>query len=455
MIPNRTVRVVESSGTGRSAEFGISLADSAHIMTILRDTLYTDKVLAVLREYSANAWDAHRDVGKGNVPVKVTIPTNMNPTLEIRDFGKGLSPEGVFTVYTQYGASTKRDSDNAVGMLGIGSKSGFAYSDSFTIVSRYEGMKRTYVAVLDKTNKGVINLLHEEPCDPADTGVAIQIPVDPSDIWEFEDKARNLFKYFEPRPDINIQIPLLPATQQQLKSGTIFDGNLDEQNSYSRKYSVGEWVAVMGCIPYRINMEQVRKLDDGAVGIPDFLTHISGALYFNIGDVQVNASREELKYTQETKVAIVERFNLLVEEYVLNTIDNINNASKSPWERRVKSQMLPHLGIPVPKDFNDLTADRVKLPAGDDKDKPVHFTVYHDKTLAHGITVTKNTRFVLRDDDRPITGFGLRSYDYIVRKERKSTWVEVEAELNSLCSKLGIDGIDIVRTSRSVMAGQF
>lgn len=29
-------------------------------MTILRDTLYSDKVLAVIREYSANAWDAAR-----------------------------------------------------------------------------------------------------------------------------------------------------------------------------------------------------------------------------------------------------------------------------------------------------------------------------------------------------------------------------------------------------------
>ena len=42
-----------------SAEFGISKGDEAHLMQILRDTLYSDKVLAVLREYSSNAWDAH------------------------------------------------------------------------------------------------------------------------------------------------------------------------------------------------------------------------------------------------------------------------------------------------------------------------------------------------------------------------------------------------------------
>ena len=54
-------RKVAATGVMQQAGFGLSesLEDQSHILSILRDRLYTNKVLAVLREYSANAWDAH------------------------------------------------------------------------------------------------------------------------------------------------------------------------------------------------------------------------------------------------------------------------------------------------------------------------------------------------------------------------------------------------------------
>ena len=122
MIPAVQQRILISSGVEDQASFGISHGDQAHIMRILRDQLYSDKVLAVLREYSSNAWDANRMVGRGNIPIEVNLPTLMQPYLSIKDFGPGLSRDDVFNVYTQYGASTKHDSNIAVGMPGIGSK---------------------------------------------------------------------------------------------------------------------------------------------------------------------------------------------------------------------------------------------------------------------------------------------------------------------------------------------
>ena len=49
MIPVQTQRSVETSPTVASASFGISQNDVAHILTMLRDNLYSDRVLAVLR----------------------------------------------------------------------------------------------------------------------------------------------------------------------------------------------------------------------------------------------------------------------------------------------------------------------------------------------------------------------------------------------------------------------
>ncbi len=282
MIPNAVARNVSTSGLGQSSAFGISWKDQAHLMQILRATLYSDKILAVLREYSSNAWDSHQESGKKDVPIKVTLPTRLEPTLSIRDFGAGLSREEVFQVFTQYGASTKRGSDKSVGMLGIGSKSGFAYSDSFTIISHHGGTKSTYVSVLDKSEMGRIDLLHEESCGD-ETGVLIQIAIDTKDIEAFVEKAKTLFQYFKPRPEINTEIPKLPKISSELQHGIIFDAH--DTNHYTH---YGDWIAVMGCVSYRINLDQIQYR------IAKFVRQISGALYFDIGAVQVSASRELL-----------------------------------------------------------------------------------------------------------------------------------------------------------------
>ncbi len=431
MIPNTRDRALESSGVVASGMFGISLDDSAHIMTILRDTLYSDKVLAVLREYSANAWDSHRDSGKPELPIKVTLPTAMDPTLYIRDFGSGLSQEDVFRLYTQYGASTKRNNDNAVGMLGIGSKSGFAYSDSFTVTSFFGGMKKTYVAVLDASEKGLISLLHEEPCD--ETGIQIQIAVRPHDINEFERKAKALFKYFNPRPAINTTIPELPPTQKKLAHGIIYDGESGHEG----------WVAVMGCVSYRINLEQLEGLDGNPdEGVADFLSDIAGALYFNIGDLHIAASREELKYSDSTKKKLVEKFNALVEEFVQDTLQAINTAGLTPWERRVRAQVLVRLRLPVPKDCKDIVRGYVDFP-----EFPKSFTIEKNRKRAGTLGVAEENRLLLRNDTRSLLGFGLTEHDYIVRQVEKAPWDTIQSDLTEYIKARGLEGIPILKTS--------
>jgi hypothetical protein len=424
MIPNTKLRVVQSQGVEVTGEFGISLADSAHIMTILRDTLYSDKVLAVLREYSSNAWDAHRDSGKPDMPIEIHLPTPSDPTLNIRDFGPGLSPENVFEVFTQYGASTKRDNDNSVGMLGIGCKSGFAYSDSFTVVSCHGGVKRTYVAVLDNTDKGVMNQLHEEECGD-ETGVLIKIAVNPDDIEEFRLKAQDLFRYFVPRPKINCHLEDLPRAEKVLKAGVIY-GRSDE-----------EWVAVMGCVPYRIDLKQLPDLGR-------YIHDISGALYFQIGEVSINASREGLKYNDSTKKMLVDRFNELIDEFVQVSLMHLKNLNCSPWQRRIEGQALGRLGVPIPKDDDTLIASSVAFP----KDPPKSFTVGDvEQEGIYSLTVNDSSRILLRDDKRQFRGFQIQARDYIVRANPDFTWDQVLVDLNEMLEEMQATGIPILKMS--------
>lgn len=427
MIPNLKERELDTQGVTASTVFGISVNDTAHIMSILRDTLYTDKVMAVLREYSANAWDAHRESGKSDVPIKVTIPTDMDPTLRIQDFGTGLSHQDVFEIYTQYGASTKRGSDNSVGMLGIGSKSGFAYSDSFTVISCHGGKRRTYVAVLDSSEKGVINLFDEQDCGD-ETGITIEIAVRKNDIPEFINKAKYLYKYFSPRPDINVDLPDITGTQFDLKNGRISEYSDETQ-----------WTAVMGCVPYRINTDQLYENGNRMVGA--YVDEIKGLLYFDIGEVQVNASREELKYSDSTKKAIAEKFAALMDEYVESTIKNIEAGSFTMWQKRMRAKMLDQLELPLPENLKDLCKEWVELQ----EHKTFNLYRQDGTNPLIRLPVEHDLRILIRTEDaKSLRGYQYSSNDFTVRVTDGHTIDEMKQELQDCLEKANLSGVPVL-----------
>lgn len=416
------------------------MADSAHIMSILRDQMYSDKILAVLREYGSNAWDAHRMVGKMDLPINVTLPTMADPSLSIRDFGPGLSKDEVFTVFTQYGASTKRGSDTAVGMLGIGSKSGFAYSDSFTVISFYGGIKYSYVAVLDVSEKGRIDLLNEEPCGE-ETGLLIQMAVKPKDIGEFEVKAQKLFKYFKPVPEINTEIPPLPPSQATLTKGVIYTGGKSRYYDDDKR-----WKAVMGCVPYRIDLDQLIDSKGNKLA-PNVVWELSGALFFGIGEVQISASREELKYSDATKSAIAAKFTEMIDEYVKQTIDGITMNTMNPWEKRVRLQILHTLHLPVPPEWASIGETSINL-ANTKVKPPKTFTITQkrNKDVTH-IIVSDTSRLILKNEAKALDSFELKPHDYLIRRVDGADWEVVKKELDKYCEKIGIEGIDILEIS--------
>ena len=95
MITTSKQTTLKQSDDFRSVSFGIKESGLSHIFNVLRNQLYSDKVLAVIREYSTNAVDAHIEVGKGDVPIKVTLPTALTPEFTVRDFGRGLTEEHI------------------------------------------------------------------------------------------------------------------------------------------------------------------------------------------------------------------------------------------------------------------------------------------------------------------------------------------------------------------------
>lgn len=275
---------VETFGQQASFSFGIDPKNALNIIRIVRDSLYSDKILAVIREYSSNAWDAHREAGIPDRPIKVTLPTRFAPIFSIRDYGLGLSETQIDEVFRWYGTSTKSSTNNAIGMFGIGSKSGFAYSDTFTIISRHNGKCITYCAVASYDSAGEILKLSEVDCDLEDTGIEIQIAVRDNDISSFKMTASNFYTYFEPQPEINIALKKVEYAYRS-------DEWCTRRDTYTRTN------AVMGPVHYPVNTEAIRsKLSQEELK----MLSSSLTLFFNIGELEVSASRENLEYTDYT-----------------------------------------------------------------------------------------------------------------------------------------------------------
>lgn len=193
MIPERTGVTVDSTVQGEDVAMTIDQSALAHIMNVLTD-LYADAELACIREYSTNALDSHIEAGQ-TLPLEVTTPTALRPLLTIRDYGVGLDADAIRDIYSRYGASTKRNTNDAVGMLGLGCKSALAYVDQFTLAGIKDGKRMLVSIARDETGAGTMTVLEAGETDEPD-GVEISIPTD--DEYTLERKARDFFSYWQP-----------------------------------------------------------------------------------------------------------------------------------------------------------------------------------------------------------------------------------------------------------------
>lgn len=167
----------QSNMSGRVVQATIDPSQLAMVMDLLIRN-YNEPYLAVLREYVANGIDSHKEAGV-NRPVEVTLPTSFSGVLKVQDFGIGLSADDVVEIYSKFLASTKRDTDDLIGAYGIGSKSGLAVSDQFTVTSVKDSLKNIFVVTRVNNGLDYKFAIEDAPTDDPN-GVTISIPMDAS-----------------------------------------------------------------------------------------------------------------------------------------------------------------------------------------------------------------------------------------------------------------------------------
>jgi len=336
-------RDIHSSGMDNVKQtFGIR--QNAKMFRILSDQLYSNKPDAVIRELGCNAYDAHVAAGKQDVPFRCHLPTMIEPWLEIQDYGIGLSHEDIMSLYTTYGDSTKGNSNLFIGALGLGSKSPFAYTDNFTVTSVFNGEQRIYNAYINETGEPTITMVGSAMPTVDCNGITIHMPVDSDDFTSFHKSAVKYYKYLPTIPNVNVgdgeivkPISVLSGSNWELMSYEATRSRLHYY--YGETSNKEDTIALMGNVPYPIDFSSIQKGCD-TVLYSEFvssLSYYSFILKFELGDLDIAASREALSYDDVTINNIVAVFKTIREE-LATQLDTQLVGCKTLWEASVKHQ---------------------------------------------------------------------------------------------------------------------
>lgn len=306
IIKNKAENEAVLSNVGSVGEFRIR--NSAKAFGILSSGLYANKIRAIVREYSCNAYDSHVEAGRAHLPFDVHLPNAMSPWFAVRDYGVGLDAKQVSDIFTTYFESTKTNTDDLIGGLGLGSKSAFSYTDNFTITAIKAGTKRIYTAFINEQGVPSVAMMFEESTDEA-TGVEIKFSVnDQYDFRKFREEAEFVFRTFKLKPNVEgVDGFQIRETEYVIKD--IIPG-VHQLSGY--RYSHGS-VAVMGNISYPLDVPNASAV----LGSLAEILNCGLEIEFKIGELDIQASREGLSYIPETIAAIKAKLELIRDALVV------------------------------------------------------------------------------------------------------------------------------------------
>ena len=312
------VNEVVLSNVGTVGEFRIR--NSAKAFSILSSGLYSNKIRAIIRELSCNAIDSHVAAGKQDVPFEVHLPTTLEPWFSVRDFGIGLDGNQVTNIYTTYFESTKTDSNDYIGALGLGSKSPFSYTENFTVTAIKAGIKRIYSAFINEMGVPSIAEMSEELTDDGN-GVEVKFSVtDRYDYNSFVYESQAVFKWFKNKPTV---------TGVRFEHETV---DYKEQNIIPGVHVSADGhssIALMGNIAYPLNKVSEPQKHFGDLAE---LLNCGLVIEFDIGELDFAASREELSYVPITIKSIKRKLELLNTNLTIHFTQKAD-AIVQPWAR--------------------------------------------------------------------------------------------------------------------------
>lgn len=302
-IVTRPVTYQSNIPLSQTRKFSINF--DATMAYALMSGIAKDKISYPIREISTNAYDANP-----TIPFDVQLPTRMDPTFKVRDYGPGLPHDEIFSVYTTFGGSLKRDDDSQVGGLGYGSKSPFAYlisktdgGASFQVTSIYNQTKTVYLMSLDETGMPTVTTFASiSTIEPS--GIEVAFNVDNSDISAFHEAAKRIYMFFPTAPNITPSNLISPELSLPIETNPTNHWSLYDPDAY---YFYSPYIR-MGCVAYPIDVSKLPSPFNNN----EWPFRYSPILFeAPIGSLSFTTSREELGYdarTIQTIISLLEKF---------------------------------------------------------------------------------------------------------------------------------------------------
>lgn len=279
---------------------GFSIEVNESMFEMLTAKVYNDPLLAVVREWSTNACDA---CIAAELPIRydVHLPTAEETYFSVRDYGTGLAPEDIVGLFSNLGASTKRNSNAFNGTLGIGRMAGLAASDSFSVDSYYNGTQYSYLV---SVQKGVPVTMHlgENPTNEPN-GLCLSVDVEPDNINRYKEKAEALYPYFDHKPNLNIEAKTDLVIEEQLSDNWFFKSR--DMSRFSQHNYV-----VMSQVVYEIPQNSAIN----HYGFANLVIKVPP------GSVTFNPGRESLSLDKSTIEFLNRQFREIKEEYASSAL---------------------------------------------------------------------------------------------------------------------------------------
>ena len=295
---------VQHVGTiNKSIDFGIDKENIGVLFRGFSDTLYSNKIGSIVRELTSNCFDSHREAKvKDDVVIILQNAdplTGKNGKICFKDVGVGLSPKRIEDIYSKYFSSTKRETNNEIGGFGIGAKSPLAYTDVFEVNTIHNGIAYNYI-VHRGEQVPMIKLVSKKATDERN-GTSVILPVRPGDEEKFISECKHQLRFFD----------------------NITYKGMNINNNY-KIYKGKHWIASLHGeredVEYRLSIclgGVSYPLDSNQVKFDSYFTeynNTSVALNFDIGEIDVTMSRENIEYNDRSIKAIQEKYALVQEE---------------------------------------------------------------------------------------------------------------------------------------------
>lgn len=369
----------EYLGDVQENRVGIDKSNLDFITTLLTSNLYSKPLESFFRETVANAYDSHVEAGTNEHILMLIQDTNQYKTyrISIRDYGTGVSPERFDKIYKNIGSSTKRQSNDFIGMFGIGRFSCLSCADVAHITSYYNGKKYSYMMY---KNGGGINI-DQLSVTEGDFKNGLEVSIEKYIYSDYDlIKAIRGLCLFD-------RLHISYKGNSKNISYTVEDFNnrkITHFNTFSRCSLLKDSnFFKVGNVIYDCEKNWLRTNDGLIIDLP-------------IGSVDITPNRETLQFTDFTNNNIKARVAAVKQE--LQDIVNSRINSNMTLSKFCDSFVFPSSYVVTEKDeqisidrgdvevdFNLVTLDGEKLPEGYVKFLNSVKYLVTDKTLIHKV----------------------------------------------------------------------